>query len=345
MTSNPTMRAAVLVAPRRFDIRDIAVPAIGADDVLIRVSRCGVCGTDLHIFNGHYSADRLPLVPGHEFVGHVAAMGTNVRGFKEGDPVIGDINIGCGRCFYCRRNEVLNCPDMRQLGIHTNGAFAEYISLPSRLVIPLPPNVPLEVAALTEPLACVVRAAKKIGLGMAESVLILGAGPIGNLHVQLARALGAAPVIVADLDPDRAALALDCGADLAVSVPGLLRRTVLDATGGRGADVAIESVGARPLYEQAFDLIRPGGRVLAFGLTDAATRISISPLDMILRETAIRGSVAGMGEDMHQALTLLAHGRIRTDPFLGADHPLEQVQDVLAGFGAGTRTLKFQITI
>jgi 2-desacetyl-2-hydroxyethyl bacteriochlorophyllide A dehydrogenase len=345
MTSNPTMRAAVLTAPRRFEIREIAVPAIGANDVLIRVSRCGVCGTDLHIFNGHYSADRLPLVPGHEFAGHVAALGTDVRGLKEGDPVIGDINIGCGRCFYCRRNEVLNCPEMRQLGIHTDGAFAEYISLPARLVIPLPPAMPLEVAALTEPLACVVRAAKKIGLGMAQSVVVLGAGPIGNLHVQLARTMGAAPVIVADLDPERTALALDCGADLAVSDPGLLRRAVLDATGGRGADVAIESVGSRTLYEQAFDLIRPGGRVLAFGLTDAATRVPISPLDMILRETAIRGSVARMGEDMHQALTLLAHGRIRTEPFLGAGHSLEDIQEVLAGFGAGTRSLKLQITI
>lgn len=345
MTSNPTMRAAVLAAPRRFEIREIGVPAIGPEDVLIRVSRCGVCGTDLHIFNGHYSADRLPLVPGHEFAGHVAALGTDVRGLKEDDPVIGDINIGCGRCFYCRRNEVLNCPEMHQLGIHTDGAFAEYICLPARLVIPLPPDIPLEVAALTEPLACVVRAAKKIGLGMAQSVVVLGAGPIGNLHVQLARTLGAAPVIVADLDPGRAALALDCGADLAVSDPGLLRRTVLDATGGRGADVAIESVGSRTLYEQAFDLIRPGGQVLAFGLTDAATRVAISPLDMILRETAIRGSVAGMGEDMHQALTLLAHGRIQTEPFLGASYPLDDIQEVLAGFGAGTRLFKLQITI
>jgi threonine dehydrogenase-like Zn-dependent dehydrogenase len=150
---------------------------------------------------------------------------------------------------------------------------------------------------------------------------------------------------VADLDADRAKLALDCGADLAVSDPELLRRTVLDATGGRGADVAIESVGSRALYEQAFDLIRSGGRVLAFGLTDAATRVSISPLDMILRENAIQGSVAGMGEDMHQALTLLVHGRIRTEPFLGADHPLEDIQKVLAGFGAETRSLKLQITI
>ena len=157
----PTMRAAVLVAPHRIEIEQRPIPAPGPGEVVIRVERCGICGTDLHIYNGHY----------------------------------------------CRRNEILSCASVEQLGIHRDGAFADYVRVPARLVIPLPDEMPFEIAALTEPLSCVVRAARRSRLQLAESVLVLGAGPIGNLHVQLARLRGAGPVIAADLAPARAALA------------------------------------------------------------------------------------------------------------------------------------------
>lgn len=302
------MQAAVLVAPERMELREVARPVCGAMDVIVRIDRCGICGTDLHIFKGHYAADRLPLIPGHEFAGRIVEVGRDVRGLAEGQRVIADINIGCGTCFHCRRNEVFNCPDIAQLGIRTDGAFAEYVRVPARLAIPIPDGMPSALAALTEPLACVVRAAKRSQLQFAESVLVLGAGPVGNLHVQLARAIGAAPVIAVERDPARAALVQACGADAVVEDPAALSETVLAMTEGRGADLVIESIGNVALYESALGLVRPGGRVAAFGLTGAEARVAISPLDIVLREIGLRGSVAGMGEDMHQALRLLALG-------------------------------------
>eukprot|EP01037_Dinobryon_pediforme_P038446 gene38446-46471_t len=166
------MLAAVLVSPHQFELQERPVPAPGPGELLVKVSRCGVCGTDLHIFHGHYSADTLPLVPGHEFVGIVAATGSARSAFTPGQRVVADINIGCGHCFYCRRNEILNCSEMQQLGIHRDGAFADYVVVPERLAIGVPDHLPDEIAALTEPLACVVRGAKKIGLRFTESVLI-----------------------------------------------------------------------------------------------------------------------------------------------------------------------------
>ncbi|KAA9000690.1 alcohol dehydrogenase catalytic domain-containing protein [Affinibrenneria salicis] len=340
-----TMKAAVLTAPRHFELQQVAVPVCGDDDVLIRVSHCSVCGTDVHIFNGHYSADKLPLIPGHEFAGEIVATGARVSGFNLGQRVIADINIGCGHCFYCRHNEILNCKQVKQIGIHMDGAFAEYVAVPARLVIPLNDNLSFSEACLTEPFSCVVRAHKKIGLSLAESVVIIGAGAIGNMHIQMARLLGAAPIIALELNPQRAELALRCGADVVISEPeGALER-IKDLTEGRGADVVIESVGHPALYQQALTFMRPGGRLLAFGLTEASTEIPLKPYDIILKEQMIQGSVAGMGEDMYQALQLLSHQRFDTTPFCAGIHPLDEVQQVFDQLISAPRHLKMQLQI
>lgn len=339
------MLAAVLVEPRRFDLRRVDIPEPGPDDVLIRVSRTGICGTDLHIFQGHYAAERLPMIPGHEFCGTVATVGANVRHLAPGAQVVADINIGCGTCFWCRRNEVLNCPDMAQLGISRDGAFAEYVVVPAPLAIPVPKGIPPEVQALVEPVACVVRAARKARVTFGQSVVVLGAGPIGNLHVQMLRLCGAAPIIVADLSPDRCQMALQAGADIAISDPGALRGAVLQATQGRGADVVIESVGSPRLYAQAFDLIRKGGHVAFFGLTGPGETVPVDILQTILQENSLKGSVAGMGEDMHEALTLLSHNRFQTAAFTRASFALDRIQDAFDTISSRPGDLKTQIVI
>ncbi|WP_420013241.1 zinc-dependent alcohol dehydrogenase [Tateyamaria sp.] len=249
------MRAAVLVKPGQFELRDVPVPKPAAHEVLIRISRTGICGTDLHIFHGNYAANALPMIPGHELTGHIAVMGEGVAGLHEGQPVVVDMNIGCTRCYWCRRDEVLNCPDMQQIGITMDGAFAEFVSVPARLAIPAPAHVPDDILALTEPLSCVVRAARKSGVTFGQSALVIGAGPIGNLHVQLLRTIGVAPIIVTDLSADRVQMALDCGADVGVSDPTQLAAAVHEATDGRGADLVIESVGNAALYQVALGLI------------------------------------------------------------------------------------------
>ena len=339
------MKAAVLIAPHRFELRDVAMPQIGPEDALIRVTRTGICGTDLHIFNGHYAADRLPLIPGHEFCGQVAAVGANVRHLSEGQRVVADINIGCGTCYWCRRNEILNCPEMVQLGIHRDGAFAEYVALPARLVIAAPEGVSDAVLALTEPVACVVRAARKAQARFGQSVVILGAGPVGNLHVQMMRLVGAAPIIVADLSPERCQMALEAGADAAISDPAALQAEVMARTQGRGADLVIESVGSPRLYATAQSLIRKGGHIAFFGLTGPDQALPVDILRTILEENSLKGSVAGMGEDMHDALTLLAHGRFRTDAFTQASFALDDIQIAFETLANRPGDLKTQILL
>ena len=340
-----TMRAAVLVAPERFELRDVPVPTLGATDVLIKVQRCGLCGTDVHIFKGHYSADRLPLVPGHEFSGHVAAIGPGVRGITLGQVVTADINIGCGHCFYCRKNEILNCPEMAQLGIHIDGGLAEYVRVPASHIVPIPAGTSVELGALTEPVSCIVRAVKRSRLRLGESVLILGAGPIGNLHLQIARQVGAAPIIVSEPNPGRADWARRSGADLVVSDAATLRDQVLQATGGRGADLVIESVGLTSLYEQAFDLVRPGGRVLAFGLAEQSAKAHYLPFQVVLKELGLQGSVAGMGDDMHEAMTLIAHQRVQLGAFVETVYPLAHIAEAMQAFVADRRINKVQIAV
>lgn len=339
------MRAAILVKPGRFEVEERPVPQPGQGEVLIKIAQVGVCGTDLHIFNGHYAADSLPLIPGHEFTGTIAAVASGVTGFQLGGKAVVDMNVGCGHCFWCRRNEVLNCPDMRQMGITMDGAFAEYIVVPARLVIPVPDAIPFEVLVLTEPLACVVRAARKARVTFGQSVVVIGAGPVGNLHVQLLRTIGAAPIIVADLSEDRVAMALECGADIGVTDPAQLHQTVMDATEGRGADIVIESVGNPTLYKTALRLMRKGGHLAAFGLTGADERLALPILETILHENSVKGSVAGMGQDMHDALTLLVHGRIRTEPFTRATYPLTDIQAAFETISDRPKDLKTQIVM
>ena len=338
------MRAAVLTEPGRFEIQRVARPVPKSDEALIRIARTGICGTDIHIFHGNYAAENLPMVPGHEFTGHVEELAANAVGLHLGQPVVVDMNIGCGRCYWCRRNEVLNCPEMQQLGITMGGAFAEFIAVPARLVIPAPDTTPAETLALTEPLACVVRAARKMQVSFGQSVAIIGAGPIGNLHIQLMRTIGAAPIIASDISEARLAMALEAGADYAVP-PNELRDTVLRATDGRGADIAIESVGKADLYQLAQSLIRRGGHLAVFGVTGPDESLNMDIVQTILQENSLKGSVAGMGQDMHDALTLLTHGRIKTERFTGVDYSLEDIQMAFDTFADRPQDLKTQIVM
>lgn len=340
-----TMRAAVLTEPGRFRIEERPVPEPGPGEALVRIRRCGICGTDIHIFNGHYAADALPMIPGHEFAGEIAAPGPGVSGLRIGARVVVDMNIGCGACFWCRRHEILNCPSMNQIGITMDGAFAEYIAVPARLVIEASDAMDFAALAVTEPLACVVRAARKSGVTFGQSVVVLGCGPIGNLHVRLLRAVGAAPVLALDASPDRAAMAREAGADAVFTDLDALRDALPGMTHGRGADIVIESVGAPALYEAAFGMIRKGGHVAFFGLAGAGETVPVDILRTVLEENSMKGSVAGIGQDMHDALTLLSHGRIDPAPFMTAAYPLDDIQTAFETLAERPQDLKTQIVL
>lgn len=339
------MKAAVLTEPGHFEVQECPVPQPQADEVLIKVYRCGICGTDMHIFHGHYSVDKLPLIPGHEFSGTIAALGSAVRHLKTGQAVTVDINHGCGHCYYCRKNEVLNCQEMEQIGITKAGGFAEYVCVPAHLIVPAPAALSLENLSLVEPVSCVVRSARKFGMGVGESVVIIGGGPVGNLHTQMMRLIGAAPIIVLEISPDRAEKCIAAGADVVVSNPDEMAAVVRSHTDGRGADHVIESVGREATYQLATQLMRPGGQLCAFGLTGAEETLCLNLLETVLQENAVKGSVAGMGEDMFDAVHLIANGRFDLSEFKQLTYPLDAIQTAFESFNKNPAILKSAIQI
>jgi L-iditol 2-dehydrogenase len=322
-----TMKAAVLESVKQFKIQEVPIPEISEGEVLVQVKNTGICGTDWSIYNGWYSADKLPMIPGHEFSGVIAQVGKNGNGFKEGDRVTADINMSCGHCYYCIRGEQLLCNNFTQLGIHTNGTYAEYVKAPASLVHHLPDNLTFEEGAFIEPLSCCIHAAKAVNARIGGSIAILGCG-LGVLHARMAVLRACAPVIVIGDNTKRLQIAKDMGADYIIDVREVEDPVVevKKLTNGRGVDYAIEAVGTTKTYEQAFAMLRKGGVLSAFGITGEQDVMNIRPFEFVLGEKKITGSCAGIGDDWPDAITLLANGRIDPKPLFSMKVPLEDLE-------------------
>jgi threonine dehydrogenase-like Zn-dependent dehydrogenase len=325
-----TMIAAVQEAPERLVIKEVPVPEIKSDEALIQVKYTGICGTDWSIYTGLYSADQLPMIPGHEFSGVIAQVGEISLGLKEGDRVTADINMSCGHCFYCRRGQSLMCPEFTQLGIHTDGTYAEYVKAPLKLVHKLPENIDLMTGAFVEPVSCVIHSAKALDVHIGSSVAIIGSG-LGILHAAVSVHRGAAPVIVVGRNQKRLEAARKMGADLTIDVDEVEDpvEAVKQFTEGRGADYVIEAVGKTATYEQALQMVRPGGTVAAFGITGLDDTIQIRPFDIVLGEKALVGSCAGVGQDWDDAITLLQYGRIKPEVLFSKIVPVTRLEAAL----------------
>jgi threonine dehydrogenase-like Zn-dependent dehydrogenase len=324
------MRAAVFEKPDVITVKEIPVPEINDNEVLIKVKYTGICGTDWNIYKGYYSADKLPMVAGHEFSGVIAKMGKNAQGLKEGDRVTADINLSCGVCFYCRRGQKLMCPEFTQLGIHTNGSYAEYVKAPWEQVHILPDNMDFLQGAFIEPVSCVIHSSKSANVKIGSSVAVIGCG-LGILHSCVAMLRGAAPVIIFGDNEKRLQIARDMGVDYAINInekPDMIAET-RKLTGGRGADYVIEAVGNPKTYEAAFKMVRPGGTVTAFGIVPEDKNISINPYDLVLGEKSVASSCAGVGVDWLDSMALLAHGRIKPEKMFSMVVPLEELESAL----------------
>jgi len=324
------MRAAVMEKPHRLVIKEVPVPQIGDDEVLIKVRYTGICGTDWSIYTGKYSADRLPMIPGHEFSGVISEVGRNARNLQEGDHVTADINMSCGSCFYCKKGNPLMCPEFSQLGIHTDGTYAEYVKAPWHLVHRLPKKLDFLKGAFVEPTSCVIHSAKAMQVTIGSSVAILGAG-LGALHGALARLRGAAPVIVVGRNKNKLKIAEKLGADHTISVDEVKDpvAAVKELTEGRGADYVVEAVGTTATYEQAFRMVRPGGTVAAFGITGEKDAITVYPFDLVLGEKTVVSSCAGVGNDWPDAIALLEYDRVDPSPLFSLAVPLEELESAL----------------
>ncbi len=330
------MRAAVFAAPGQCEVVERDPPTASEGGVLVRVEACGLCGTDLHIYRGEFPAS-FPLVAGHEFAGVVEATGPGVPSLRPGDHVAIDPNMPCGACRPCRRGLGHLCLNLAALGVTRDGGFATHCLVPARQAYKVPPDVPLPVAALAEPVSCCLHGIERAGLRPGDVVAVLGAGLIGLIMLQLALLRGAASVIVSEVEPEKRELALALGAAQAVDprqeeVPSLLAR----ATGGSGADAVIECVGSEETAQQALSWVGEGGTALLFGVAPPSAQLRVSPYDIYRREISLVGSFTNPFT-FDAALALLRTGRLQVAQLISHRLPLAELPkglDLLASHRA-----------
>ena len=325
------MKAAVWHGRRDIRVEDVAEP--GAPDpgmVKIRVAWCGICGSDLHEYldgpifiptRPHRLTGRLPPITlGHEFSGVVVEVGEGVAGIGPGDRVTADACWYCGTCYWCRRNQYNLCKSLGSTGLCADGAFAEYVVVPSYAVFKLPAGLSEEVAALSEPTAVAIHAVNRGGVRPGDTVCVFGAGAIGLLTLQAARAAGASKVYVVELAEARKELALSLGAELVLDPrDGEVPKRLFALTNGIGVDVSIECIGGAETAPQAIEAARRGGRVAVAGIFREKSSVQFNRI--VMYEKEVVGSIGYAGE-FRAALPMLADGRIRAEPLITAKIPL-----------------------
>lgn len=317
----------------------IADPTPAPGEAVVAPRYSGLCGTDVHLFHEGTMLDTadLPMVLGHEFVGEVVEPGgsrtIDGRMLRQGDLVAAEPLLPCGRCRQCARGSINLCADWSHLGITRNGSWADLVAVPATRLSVLPEGVTARQAALAEPLACAVNFVLDRGrLSAGETVLVLGAGPVGLLCAAVARAGGAAQVIVSEPQAGRRQRALDIGADLAVDpLATPLADVVAEATGGAGVDLVIEVTGAPAAVAQSIDVAAPGSRVVLAGL-GAGGRVGIDTNALAIKELEVRGGFASRWA-MTRGLSLLARGVIATEPLITSErewvHAEQAMHDML----------------
>ena len=318
------MQAMVLEQYGRLDLRDLPQPAPGPGEVLIRVAACGICGSDVHGYDGSSGRRIPPIVMGHEAAGTVAAVGEGVSALKPGDRVTMDSTIYCGACDYCRRGQVNLCDRREVLGVscgeyRRNGAYAEFVAVPERIVHRLPANMSFVEAAMLEPTSVALHAVAVSGAGAGDTALVIGAGMIGLLTMQAARAAGCSRVLIADVDPTRLQLAQELGATEVLDASKDLVREVLRATGG--VDVALEAVGRQETITAAIQSVRKGGTVTLIG--NIAPEVTIALQVVVSRQLRLQGTAASSGE-YPQAIEMISRGQIQVKPLITAVAPLTE---------------------
>jgi 2-desacetyl-2-hydroxyethyl bacteriochlorophyllide A dehydrogenase len=339
-----TMTAVRLHAPGDLRLDEVPVPEPRSGEVLVKVWRSGICGTDLHIAKGTFPAPNLPLTLGHEFSGVVASVGPDTDLAPVGSHVVVDINIACGHCYFCRRGQKLFCPTVSQLGVHSPGGLAEYVVVPAGNVYVLPDTLSLDAAAYVEPLACAIRGQDRVGIQTGERVLIIGGGPMGLAHIALAKLRGASKVIVSEPDAGRRKLAERMGADeLLNPFDADFADSVAEMTDGVGPDVVIEAVGSIPTYEAAVSIVRRGGRLLAYGAAPQNAAMALRPFDVYSKELTIVGSYAGTYDTWPRAIELLAAGRFDPSLIVDSVRPLDEAIEAIRGLETDRSTVKVHI--
>jgi L-iditol 2-dehydrogenase len=321
------MKALLLSAPSRLDLVDFPDPSPADDEVLVRVRACGICGSDIHGWDGSTGRRRPPLIMGHEASGQIVATGPRVTRWRAGDRVTFDSTISCGQCPYCRAGQVNLCDHRRVVGVappeyRQHGAFAEYVALPARILYALPDLLTYEQAAMIEPVSIAIHAVQRVKIVSTDTAVVVGSGMIGLFVIQALRWAGVARVIAVDLEDKRLALARELGATETInSGGGDAVAEIMRLTGGRGADLAFEVVGISPTLNLALAALRRGGSAVLVGNLSAKTDFPMQAV--VTRELTVYGTCSSAGE-YPLCLDLIARGVIRVEPMISAVAPLAE---------------------
>lgn len=342
------MKAAVLYGKEDVRVEEVPVPSPGPGEVLIRIRSALTCGTDLKVFRSgsHARMIKPPALFGHEFAGTIEKVGSGIDGWRAGQRVVAANSAPCRACFYCRKGQPNLCEDL----LFVNGAYAEYLLLPARVVrenlVEIPEKLPFQSAALTEPLACVVRGMEALRPVKGETAVVLGTGPVGLMFIQLAAKAGA-QVLALGKGERRLEAARACGAAQAFDLAGLSDpvRAVREATPeAKGADLCIEAVGRPQAWSQAISIARPGGRVLLFGGCPAGTEVSLDTRRVHYDELTLLSVFHHTPQAIRQALGFIADGTVRPELLITRDAPLKELPNILRGMLTDQDAVKTAIT-
>jgi L-idonate 5-dehydrogenase len=346
-----TMQAAVLHGIRDLRVEERAAPQPAAGQVLLRIRRAGVCGTDIHYFEeGRFGsfAVTAPFILGHEVTGEVAALGPGVEGPAVGQRVVVNPARQCGQCDYCRAGRGNLCRRVRMLGSAstkppTNGGFCQYLAIGAEQCFPIGPEIDDEIAAMMEPFAVALHAAQRAGSLAGKRILVTGGGPIGLLAVIVARTYGAATVALSDPVECRRAMAAKIGADVTLDPAAAGFSEEVAQLTGDGFDVMFEASGAPPAVRQAFEIVRRGGTLVQIGVY-SQQEISLPVNQLMIREMQFVGSFR-YGNVFEEGIRLLSSGRTNLRPLVSSVYPLSQAAEALVAAGQRDRAVKVQIDL
>jgi L-iditol 2-dehydrogenase len=325
--SQLNMKALLLSQYRHLEIADLPRPTPGPGEVMIQVAACGICGSDVHGYDGSSGRRIPPIVMGHEAAGTIAQLGDGVTKFTKGDRVTFDSTIYCGECRHCLRGEVNLCDRRQVLGVSCGdyrraGAFAEYVIVPERIVYRLPASLSFVEAAMLEAVAVALHASALSNCAADDTALVIGSGMIGLLTLQALRAAGCCRVFVADVDESRLKLAAQLGAAGTLHASGAdLVSKIIQLTNGIGVDLAVDAVGISATVATAVESVRKGGRVTLVG--NISPEVTLPLQKVVTRQIRLQGSCASAGE-YPQAIELVSSGRIQVKPLISATSPLEE---------------------
>lgn len=323
------MKAAVFYGKHNIKCEEREYREIDKSEILVKVKACGVCGTDIHIFNGEEGSAAVtpPIILGHEYSGEVVEVGKNVTDIKIGDKVVIDPNIYCGECENCRNGKKQLCENLKALGVNIDGGFSEYCIVPKEQAYVFN-NITFEEAAMIEPIACCLHGINNIKIRPGDKVLILGAGAIGLIMLQLAKISGASEVVVSEPIKKRRDAALELGADYTLNPMEEGFKDELKKYSGKCPDVIIECTGNKYVIESAFDISGRGTKILLFGVSSPDVKVEISPFEIFKKELIIKGSL--INPDTHlSALNLISNGRINMKPIITHKFKLDKIEEAL----------------